>query len=286
MGMINVLKWEPAPHVFAYKYPSCQLTHKSQLIVSETQEAVLVKEGLYYGPITPGRHVLETKNFPFLTKISASLVSNAQSPYSADVWFVQKAVALTMKWGTNEPILLEDPGFHIAIPIRAFGQYGMRIIDTCRFLALLSGRLPAFTEKTLSSFFKGVIMTRVKTALATLLSEGQATLLNIGARLDEISEMLEKRINEDLAEYGLALEMFVVNSISTDENDIGVVRLRTALAKKAEMNIIGYTYEQERSVEARKAFENHVAASIYCKECGAALSQGSRFCSKCGAKIQ
>ena len=54
--MIDVLKWEAAPRVFAYRYPDCQLNYKTQLIVSESQEAVLVKEGLFYGPILPGRH--------------------------------------------------------------------------------------------------------------------------------------------------------------------------------------------------------------------------------------
>ena len=51
MGAIDALKWDPAPRLFAYRYPNWQLNYKSQLIVSEAQEAVLVKEGIYYGPI-------------------------------------------------------------------------------------------------------------------------------------------------------------------------------------------------------------------------------------------
>lgn len=45
MPLIEVLKWDASPKVFAYKYPNCELNTKSQLIVSESQEAVLVKEG-------------------------------------------------------------------------------------------------------------------------------------------------------------------------------------------------------------------------------------------------
>ena len=47
--MIDVLKWDAAPRVVAYRYPDCELNYKSQLIVTESQEAVLVKEGLFYG---------------------------------------------------------------------------------------------------------------------------------------------------------------------------------------------------------------------------------------------
>lgn len=322
MGAIDVLKWDPAPRVFAFRYPSCQLNYKSQLVVSEGQEAVLVKEGLYYGPILPGRHTLETKNFPFLTKLSSSLVSDAKSPYTAEVWFLQKSVPLDIKWGTADALLIEDPKYHIALPVRAFGQYGIKVVDSCRFLAMLSGRLPAFTEKTLSGYFKGVIVTRAKNAIATIMNEGHCSLLNIGTRLDEISALLERRISEDLSGYGLELRLFMVNSISTDEKDPSVVQLKKALAKKAEMDIIGYSYAQERSFDALQMAAGNegtagatmgaglglgmgvgvgapmgtaaaeIAKSVNpmgvrpCANCGSVVSGAAHFCSNCGAKVE
>ena len=133
MSAIDVIRWNVAPRVFAYRFENCELNYKSQLIVSESQEAVLVKEGLFYGPIGPGRHTLETKNFPFLTKMVTALTTNKKTPYTAELWFIQKSVPLDIKWGTSDPILLEDPKYHIALPIRAFGQYGIKIVDSCRF---------------------------------------------------------------------------------------------------------------------------------------------------------
>ena len=130
MSMINVLKWDAAPRVLAYHYSDCELNYKSQLIVTESQEAVLVKEGQFYGPIGPGRHTLETKNFPFLTKMVSALTTNRKSPYTAEVWFVAKSIPLDLKWGTSDPLLIEDPKYHIALPVRAFGQYGFRIADS------------------------------------------------------------------------------------------------------------------------------------------------------------
>ena len=73
MSAISVLKWDPAPRGFAFRYPNCELNYKSQLIVTESQEAVLVKEGLFNGSILTWRHTLETKNFPFLSKMVAAL---------------------------------------------------------------------------------------------------------------------------------------------------------------------------------------------------------------------
>lgn len=85
MALIDVLSWVQPPNVIAFRHPNSQLTHKTQLIVSEGQEAVLVKEGQFYGPILPGRHTLETKNLPLLSKMMTGLVTSGGSPFTAEV---------------------------------------------------------------------------------------------------------------------------------------------------------------------------------------------------------
>lgn len=271
---IDVLRWDAMPNVFAYHYPNCNLNTQSQLIVKESQEAVFQKEGLFYGPLLPGRHVLETKNIPFLTKFITSFTSGGRTPYSAEVWFVSKAVPLNVKWGTSDPILIEDPKYHIALPVRAFGQYGIAITDSCRFLARLVGRVPAFTEKVLASHFKGVIVTYAKETIAKEMIERNCSLLQIGTKLEVISKSLERRISEELAEYGVELRMFMVNSISTDENDPSVAQLRKALAKKAEMDIIGYTYAQERSFDTMQTAAGNEGAPGAVMGAGMGLGMG------------
>ena len=226
MALIEVLKWDAMPNVFAYHHPNCEITSKSQLIVKESQEAIFQKEGLFYGPLLPGRHVLDTKNIPFLTKFVTSFTSGGRTPYTAEVWFVSKAVMLNVKWGTSDALLIEDPKYHIALPVRAFGQYGIAITDSCKFLARLVGRVPAFTEKVLASYFKGVIVTRAKDAIAAEMTKNNCSLLQIGAKLDDLSKTLQQRLSEELADYGVELRMFMVNSISTDESDPSVVQLR------------------------------------------------------------
>lgn len=321
MSMIDVLKWDAAPRVCAYRFENCALNYKSQLIVTESQEAVLVKEGLFYGPIGPGRHTLETKNFPFLTKMVSALTTNRKTPYTAEVWFLQKSVPLDMKWGTSDPVIVEDQKYHIALPIRAFGQYGIKIVDSCRFLARLMGRLPAFTEKTLAGYFKGVIVTRAKDVIASVMANENCSLLQIGSKLNDISASLERRISEDLTDYGVELRLFTVNSISTDDADPSVIQLKKALAKKAEMDIIGYSYAQERSFDALQTAAGNegnsgammgagmgfgmgigvgspmgnamaaIAKNInpigarHCITCGCELPTEAKFCPGCGAKI-
>ena len=57
------------PGVLAWKYPSDNLSTWTQLIVSTGQEAFLVKEGKVVGPFGPGKHTLDTQNYPVFAKL-------------------------------------------------------------------------------------------------------------------------------------------------------------------------------------------------------------------------
>ena len=227
MSVINVVKMDLAPGVYARKFPSEELSTWTQLIVSESQEAVLLKEGEMVGPFGPGRHVLSTANYPGL--ISFVKIATGKSPFTAEVWYIQKSMKLDSKWGTSGAIQLEDPKYHIMLPVRAFGQYGLKIEDSARFLFKLVGTLPAFVEKTLSSYFRGIIVTRVKDLIAKYLVEKGISILQISAHLNDISHTIEDQITEELMDYGVRIVNFNVNAISTDDNDPAVKKLKEAL---------------------------------------------------------
>ena len=45
MAIIDVVKWNAPDDVYAWKFPSEELATWTQLVVSESQEAVVLKEG-------------------------------------------------------------------------------------------------------------------------------------------------------------------------------------------------------------------------------------------------
>ena len=69
MGVMDVIKYNGRPDVFAWKYPGEELGTWSQLVVNQSQEAVLVKGGSVADVFGPGTHTLDTKNIPILNKI-------------------------------------------------------------------------------------------------------------------------------------------------------------------------------------------------------------------------
>ena len=64
MAVVEVVKYDGSPDVFAWKFPNSELGTWTQLIVNESQEAVLHKGGQALDLFGPGRHTLDTANIP------------------------------------------------------------------------------------------------------------------------------------------------------------------------------------------------------------------------------
>lgn len=148
MALFEVIKYEGTPDMFAWKYPNEEIGTWSQLIVSESQEAILFKDGRAYDVFTSGRYTLETQNIPLLNKV-INLPFGGESPFSAEIWFVNKVHSLDIKWGTPTPIQFQDPKYKVFVPIRSYGQFGVQIEDSKKFLIKLVGTLTAFDKETI-----------------------------------------------------------------------------------------------------------------------------------------
>lgn len=91
MAIVSVVKYDGNPDVFAWKYPDSELGTWTQLIVNESQQAILFKGGQALDVFEAGRHTLSTNNIPFLETI-INLPFGGQSPFSARGLVRQQAV--------------------------------------------------------------------------------------------------------------------------------------------------------------------------------------------------
>lgn len=246
MAIVEVIKYNGGPDVFAWKYPSEELGTWTQLIVNESQEALLYKGGQALDLFNAGRHTLMTANIPLLNNL-IKLPFGGRSPFAAEVWYINKVHSLDVKWGTPTPIQLQDPKYKVFIPLRSFGQFGIQIEDSRKFLIKLVGTLSILDKESLVNYFRGLYLTKVKDAISSYLIEKQISVLEINAYLNELSEHIKEEIKPTLEEYGIKLLNFYVNDISVPEDDTAVKQLKDALGKRAEMDIVGFNYVQERS---------------------------------------
>lgn len=325
MAIIDVVKYNGEPNVFAWKYPNEEMGTWTQLIVNESQEAVLFKGGKALDVFPSGRHTLSTANIPVLNEI-INLPFGGRSPFTAEVWYVNKLFKLDIKWGTASPVQIQDSKYGVFLPVRSNGVFGIQVEDSKKFLVKLVGTMPGFDEKSVVKYFRGIYVTKVKDAISSYVIKEKISVLEINVYLDELSAYMEEQIGPELAEYGIKLVSFYVNEISVPEDDTAVKKLKDALAKRAEMNIIGYDYQQERSFDTMESaarnesmgaapfmgagmgigmgagvggmmagtmsslmnqvsLENRQNQMTECPKCHAKVPGGQRFCGTCGWDI-
>lgn len=274
MAIIDVVKYDGSDNILAWKYPSSELAHWTQVIVNESQEAIFYRGGQALDLFTAGRHTLSTENIPLLSNL-INLPFGGNSPFAAEIWFVNKKHVLDVKWGTRHPVQLQDPKYNIFVPVRAFGQFGIRINDSRKFLVKLVGTLKEFNQETLTEYFRGFLMTKIKDHISSYLIHKKISLLEINAYLSDISEHITSKVIPQFEIYGIEILNFYVNSINVPEEDEAVKRLKNALAKRAEMDIVGFDYRQQRSFDTlESAAKNEGGAQVGMMGAGMGLGMG------------
>ena len=249
MALIDVVKWESTLKEFCYKFPSDDLRIGSQLVVYPSQTAFFVKGGQICDEFTSGTYTLKSENLPVLNKL-INIPFGKESPFQAEVWFVNQIVRLDLKWGTQQPILLEDPKYHIIIPVRSFGQYGIRVSNPRLFLETLIGNMNVFTVESIDSYFKGKMISFLSSTISQKITLDQISVLDINSHLMDFSKYCEKEIDVYFEQYGLSLADFSIMSINVPQDDPSFLKLKEAKAAAASLNVMGRDfYQMERSFD-------------------------------------
>ncbi|HXS99809.1 MAG TPA: SPFH domain-containing protein [Elusimicrobiota bacterium] len=324
MALIDLVKYEGPSSVLVWKYPADNLSWGTQVIVNQTQEAIFFKGGAALDVLGPGTHTLRTANIPLLRKLIAAPFGG-ETPFAAEIYYVNKAMDLDVKWGTNNPIPILDPKFNVFLPVRAFGQFGIQVADSRAFIVQLSAQNPGFTTEQLSNSFRGILLTKAKDYIAETIVKKKINVLEISAYLEDMSNGISEKLKVEFAKFGVNLVNFYLNSVDVPEDDETVIRLKKALSDRAEVDIMGDKYQQKRSFDVmEKAAGNEggaaglgigagmglgaglgvgqamggimgqmntnapaatPAGAKFCSSCGKGLASGAKFCAECGAKV-
>ncbi|HEX8913077.1 MAG TPA: SPFH domain-containing protein, partial [Humisphaera sp.] len=85
---------DPAGDVLAARLPAdgaADIEWGAQLVVRESQTALLLKDGQLVHAFGPGRYTLDTQNLPVLGKFVTGLVfGKGNTPFKAEVYFVAR----------------------------------------------------------------------------------------------------------------------------------------------------------------------------------------------------
>jgi membrane protease subunit (stomatin/prohibitin family) len=308
----SVLEWkDESKDLMVYRYPmdGREIMMGSKLTVRESQVAVFVNKGKIADIFEPGMYRLETGNLPILTKLM-SWKTGFNSPFKADLYFVNTKQFTDQKWGTVNPIMMRDPELG-AVRIRGFGKFSFKVFDAEKFLQELFGTSSTFLTKDITDYLKSMIISDISDTLAEL----KISALDITAQLKEISAAVGRHLDEDFKKIGLKLVTVIIENLSVPEE------VEKMLDKRTQMGLLGDkmgTYMQYQAANAmaeaaknpggglasagiglgagvglgqvfadtfKSGMKSGDEGGIVCPSCGVKAPANTKFCPSCGKAL-
>ncbi len=291
----DIIKYEGDNATFIWKHPCEDFNSLTQLIVHETQEAIFFMNGQALDLFGPGRYTLETQNIPLIGK-ALNRTTGDETPFHCEVYFINKTEQMAVKWGTDSKVQYVEPTYGFPLSIGASGDMALKVSDSRKLLIKLVGTETALTQSRLLSYFRSILMTRVKTYIAQVMKSNAINIFEIDQNLTSFSDSIKQLLIPNFADYGIALEKFFVTTIVKPDGerqyekfkelhfrqyaDIAEAKLRQqvdiiAAETEAKKTIIeskalaekrateGYTYGQERGFDvAEKVAENEAVGEF------------------------
>ncbi len=247
-GFIDVIQFNGMAEDLVWKFPYNNISTASKLVVNQSQEAVFLKGGDVADIFGPGTKTLSANNIPIFQKL-INLPFGGNTPFVAEVWFVSKTVRRNLKFGTERPIDVWDPMIQNSVPVRAFGQYGVRIADSATFMREMVGTLHLFTTDDIIKQFRSDIVQALSERITNFLTEEGVSVVAINSKLSAVSKFVQEQVSEEFQRYGIEMTNLTVENINYDRNDPQVARILEGYAKARERAVQGFTYQQERQFD-------------------------------------
>lgn len=246
MAIIHLVSWSPqgSKTIYAWRFPETNLSTLTQLIVQESQEAVLFSKGQIVGRFGPGKHTLNTENLPILRNLFG-IPFGGKNPFTAEVWFVNKTTPYNIDW-IADSMSMHDPDYNTQLPLVSKGRYGLKITDAEKFLIKIVGTKQEFTQDDLTDQFFGEFSTKTKSTILQFMIKHRIGFKSISAYLDQLSEYLKGTMSAFWENLGLDLTQFYITSIDIDTSTENGRRVAEAIAQQSSMSITGHSWQQEQ----------------------------------------
>lgn len=262
---IDVIQWtEPEDGILAWRYPmeDMEIQNGAVLTVRESQMAAFVNEGRMADVFGPGNYRLTTQTLPLLTNLM-NWDKLFQSPFKSDVYFFSMRMQTNQRWGTSNPITIRDKEFG-AVRLRAFGIYSWHVADPRTFHTKVAGTRDIYRVADIEGQLRNTIVARMSDTFA----ESNVPFLDMAANQMELSQRISEYMAPSFADFGLALDTFVVENLSLPEE------LQKRLDERISMNMIG---DMGRYTQFQVAQSLPIAAANEGGIAGAGVGLGAGF---------
>jgi excisionase family DNA binding protein len=231
---LEIIQWEDdSRDTLSWRFPDAdkEIKRGAQLIVRESQTCQFIYLGQFGDTFGPGKHTLATDNIPVLSTLKGWKYG-FESPFKADIYYVNTRLFTGNKWGTQNPIMLRDPDFGI-VRARAFGTYDFKIADVKTFLKEVAGTDHQFRLDE----FADTMRSRLVSAFTDALASSRVPVLDVATRYGELGDALLPVLNPILLQkYGLEISSFIIENVSVPPEVEQAIDKRSSMAAIGNLN--------------------------------------------------
>ncbi|WP_018751720.1 SPFH domain-containing protein [Paenibacillus sanguinis] len=314
----NVVEWEEfRDDMIFWKWNNREIKKGSKLIIRPGQDAIFLNNGKIEGIFKDdGEFNVESEIVPFLSTLKG-FKFGFNSGMRVEVLFVNTK-EFTVRWGTQNPVLIPTPQLPGGMPIRANGTFNFKVNDYVTMIDKVAGIKQSYLVEDVKIRITSVL----DQLLMKWISREGKDMFNLQANSAEIARGIREDLDMQVMDDGLAITGFQVMSFNypkeiqdminktashemignlskyqqvsmTDGMASGKVQGAGAASDMAGM-MMGMNIAKEMMKNMNEGQSASPSASgsgnsgakkpNFCPNCGA-KNEGANFCSNCGQKL-
>ena len=231
---ITTIESKNKDNYLIWKHPNRNLSMGSQIIVNESEEALLFENGQLLHILQAGKHKISSGNIPGLDGIIRRSVGNTPI-IKIDTWFVNKVVSTDYKWGIQ--LQVKDNLHQLLVPVGSYGSILLKIEDPASFVIQVVGKNERLKKEELKNFILPCVERGLKEYIAEKIKEGILDVFNIESVLGKASNNVKDSLKGVFEKYGLTVVEFFVQGIQVQGESPEYKKIKESLADAASLKI-------------------------------------------------
>ncbi|MDF2721573.1 MAG: hypothetical protein K0Q59_1248 [Paenibacillus sp.] len=225
----NVVEWEEfRDDMIFWKWSNREIKKGSKLIIRPGQDAIFINHGKIEGIFeNEGEYNIASDIIPFLSTLKG-FKFGFNSGMRVEVLFVNTK-EFTVRWGTQNPILIPTPRLPGGMPIRANGTFTFKVNDYVTLIDKIAG--------VKESYVVDDVKIRITSVLDQLLmkwiSREGKDMFNLQANAFEISRGISEDLDMQVMDNGMTITSFQVMSFNYPQE------IQDKITKTASYEMVG-----------------------------------------------
>jgi membrane protease subunit (stomatin/prohibitin family) len=295
-----------------YKWPDTNIRKLTQLTVEQDELAVFFRDGRVQGTISPGRCTLDSSEIPFLGMLVDA--ASGGNLFKTELYFISTREFPNLPFGGMVDNVV-DPETTLAIGLRVFGEYSLKVIEPQSLILNLVGTQNIQTNEQITDWMREQLLKVLRTDVVSHVVSQNWPILGIAAHTEEIERETLQKVQTFVAPYGLQIMRLGNFTISIKEDDEETLK---RYRRDAQYSRLAGGFQQYSVGEALQGIGEGAAqgggasnpavlgiglglggmvtgagqtvaaggqVQVRCGRCGTLNAESAKFCSNCGQTL-